>query len=707
MAKLTPMMQQYQHVKDQYPDAFLFYRIGDFYELFNDDAIKGSQLLELTLTHRSKATQNPVPMCGVPHHAVESYIDTLIDKGYKVAICEQMEDPRKAKGMVKRAVTRLVTPGTQMDLTGDAARSNNYLAALVQRKDEFDLAYTDLSTGELKTTTVKGQDAVMNELINLECRELVASDSLSDQMRTVLTKRNVLLSHQAQINKSSEISYLIQDLSDQHQQEVVALLVSYLLTTQKRSLAHMQRAVSYQVSSYMKLDHYSKTNLELTTNMRSGKRRGTLAWLLDETKTAMGSRLLKQWVGRYPIAVLNIQLNPLLVDVNVHPAKREVRLSKEDQLTKLISNLVAQSIDQANLIPDIGDRAIQIHEHQRVDEEPLDIKPGHSAAVKYPTGVTPPVESTQTPTDQQKQFHHTTQTVSGDHDSANPAAADAGDSFVKEPVVIHSKDELRSPQMAEFDRHYQQGEAATPFADESEKIAEPDQSSQKPVKAEQQELAIDDRGDVKEDQFPQLQYIGQLQGTFLLAQASDGLYIVDQHAAQERINFEKFRRELGQVSPDQQQFLTPLVLTYSTSDALKISDHLAVLQGVGLNLEQFGQNSFMLASHPTWFIDGQEEDTAREMIDWVLKDGKLTVGQFRLKAAAMMSCKRAIKANHHLDRQQAQALLVNLSHCENPYNCPHGRPVTIHFTDTDLEKMFKRIQDHHEPYADDFDDHEI
>lgn len=152
--KLTPMMEQYQKVKDQYPDAFLFYRLGDFYELFNDDAVKGAQLLELTLTTRNHSAKNPIPMCGVPHRAVENYVDILIDKGYKVAICEQMEDPKKAKGMVKRAVTRLVTPGTKMDLSGDAARQNNYLAAISVAQGNFNLAYTDLSTGELKTTTL-------------------------------------------------------------------------------------------------------------------------------------------------------------------------------------------------------------------------------------------------------------------------------------------------------------------------------------------------------------------------------------------------------------------------------------------------------------------------------------------------------------------------------------------------------------------------
>lgn len=292
------MMEQYQKVKDQYPDAFLFYRLGDFYELFNDDAIKGAQLLELTLTTRNHSAKNPIPMCGVPHRAVNSYIDVLIDKGYKVVICEQMEDPKKAKGMVKRAVTRLITPGTQMDLNGDQAKNNNYLAGIIRQNGHYYLAYTDLSTGELKTTDFASEDEVINELINLQSREVVLDDSVEDDFKQQLTKRNILQSHQPEIVNEAEVSYLTQDLTDEGQQAVVSLLVSYLLTTQKRSLAHLQKAISYRPSSFMKIDHYSKTNLELMTNMRSGKRQGTLAWLLDETKTAMGSRLLKRWLDR-------------------------------------------------------------------------------------------------------------------------------------------------------------------------------------------------------------------------------------------------------------------------------------------------------------------------------------------------------------------------------------------------------------------------
>lgn len=291
-------MEQYQKVKDQYPDAFLFYRLGDFYELFNDDAIKGAQLLELTLTSRSHSAKNPIPMCGVPHRAVDSYVDILIDKGYKVAICEQMEDPKKAKGMVKRAVTRLVTPGTQMDLKGDQAQSNNYLSAIFIDQQTFNLAYTDLSTGELKTTTFQSEASLMNELINLQTREVVHLEQLPSSIIDQLQKRNILISSQPDLSQKSEVSYLTQNLDNKDQKHVVAVLVSYLLTTQKRSLAHLQIAQSYQPNAFMKLDHYSKTNLELMTNMRSGKRQGTLVWLLDETKTAMGSRLLKRWLDR-------------------------------------------------------------------------------------------------------------------------------------------------------------------------------------------------------------------------------------------------------------------------------------------------------------------------------------------------------------------------------------------------------------------------
>ena len=218
-------MEQYQKVKDQYPDAFLFYRLGDFYELFNDDAVKGAQLLELTLTTRNHSAKNPIPMCGVPHRAVNNYIDILIDKGYKVAICEQMEDPKKAKGMVKRAVTRLITPGTQMDLNGEQARDNNYLAAISAQNGLFSIAYTDLSTGELKTTSLNNANDAVNELVNLQSKEVVVDGELPVEITTQFKQRSILQSHQPTVLKNAEISYLTQDLDDQAQRCCVTCVI--------------------------------------------------------------------------------------------------------------------------------------------------------------------------------------------------------------------------------------------------------------------------------------------------------------------------------------------------------------------------------------------------------------------------------------------------------------------------------------------------
>lgn len=353
-AKQTPMMAQYQKVKDQYPDAFLFYRLGDFYELFNDDAIKGSQLLELTLTTRNHSSANPIPMCGVPHRAVENYVDILIDKGYKVAICEQMEDPKKAKGMVKRAVTRLITPGTKMDLKGDAAQSNNYLTAVLPVEKGFKLAYADLSTGELKVTTLANQEAVLNELINLQTKEIVYEQTLPADLVATLEKRNLLLSKQTTQEPQAEIAYLTQELTDAGEKQVVTLLVSYLITTQKRALAHMQVAQSYELNSYMEIDHNSKANLELMVNMRSGKRQGTLAWLLDATKTAMGSRLLKRWLDRPLINLDQITERQdkvaVLLDHYFERSNLQEELTKVYDLERLAGRVAYGSVNGRDLI---------------------------------------------------------------------------------------------------------------------------------------------------------------------------------------------------------------------------------------------------------------------------------------------------------------------------------------------------------------------
>ncbi|MCO6536208.1 DNA mismatch repair protein MutS [Lactobacillus sp.] len=298
------MMEQYHEIKKQYPDAFLFYRVGDFYELFEDDAVKGAQILELTLTHRSNKTENPIPMAGVPHVAVDSYVDTLVEKGYKVALCEQLEDPKEAKGMVKRGIIQLVTPGTLMNDKPSEAKESNYLTSVVTTKNCFGLAYSDLSTGEIFATHLKTFAAVSNELLSLRTREVVYNGHLNASDSDFLHKANITVSEPAELTgKHAEISYAQQNLTNQAEKDAVKQLVGYLLQTQRRSLAHLQIAKSYEVSQYLQMSHTVRDNLELTASAKTGKKMGSLFWVLDKTHTAMGGRLLKQWLARPLLSV--------------------------------------------------------------------------------------------------------------------------------------------------------------------------------------------------------------------------------------------------------------------------------------------------------------------------------------------------------------------------------------------------------------------
>ncbi|GEL15827.1 DNA mismatch repair protein MutS [Pediococcus cellicola] len=351
----TPMMQQYMAIKKDYPDAFLFYRIGDFYELFYDDAIKGAQILELTLTSRSHNAVDPIPMCGMPHHAVQNYVDILIEKGYKVAICEQMEDPRLAKGMVKREVIQLITPGTVTDSNVNEAKSNNYLTALTKDDDDqFGFAYADLSTGELKTSHLSTVEAVVNEVVNLRSKEIVVDSSIDKEQQNQFEKLNIMVSHQNSVEVKAELSYLTQNLEDQLEKATVDTLLTYITVTQKRSLAHLQKAVAYEPSYFLRMDHYSKYNLELTRSIRSGKKQGTLLWLLDETRTAMGGRLLKQWLDRPLIQKKEIESRQIkvgeLLDHYFERSNLQEELVKVYDLERLAGRVAFGNVNGRDLI---------------------------------------------------------------------------------------------------------------------------------------------------------------------------------------------------------------------------------------------------------------------------------------------------------------------------------------------------------------------
>ncbi|MED4991070.1 DNA mismatch repair protein MutS [Geobacillus sp. NFOSA3] len=319
MATYTPMIQQYLDIKAQYPDAFLFFRLGDFYEMFFDDAIKAAQELEITLTSRDGGEER-VPMCGVPYHSAQGYIEQLISKGYKVAICEQVEDPKTAKGVVRREVVQLITPGTVMEGKGLLDKENNYLATVTMFDDgTYGFAYTDLSTGENRITLLASLDDVMNELYAIGTKEIVISSQFPEQYQQLLKERyDVTISYEDETVIPEGFTSIVEALQQDKLKITFGRLLHYIIRTQKRRLDHMQSVQVYQVDHYMKIDLYSKRNLELTETIRSKGRKGSLLWLLDETVTAMGGRLLKQWLDRPLLDRKQIERRLHMVETLIH-----------------------------------------------------------------------------------------------------------------------------------------------------------------------------------------------------------------------------------------------------------------------------------------------------------------------------------------------------------------------------------------------------
>ncbi|MEE6666273.1 DNA mismatch repair endonuclease MutL [Pediococcus acidilactici] len=407
-------------------------------------------------------------------------------------------------------------------------------------------------------------------------------------------------------------------------------------------------SVDFRIDGYVSLPEFTRANRSYITILVNGRyiKNFHISKAIIE---GYGSKLM---VGRYPVAVINIQTDPLLVDVNVHPSKLEVRISEENALTELISKTIFDRLADQNLIPDAVDNLKKKRISKPAGEQ-LDLTETVLSG-SFGKGKDTPTESA---------------AVEGDDSAAalHPSVA------ATKPIIISTRQDLQSDRIAEF----------------KEKYADSTMPVTKNENTEGEEKTP------STSRFPALTYIGQMHGTYLFAEADGGLYIIDQHAAQERINYEYYRVQIGQVSDDQQDLLVPIYLDYSTTDTLRIKEKQSVLEACGLYLEEFGRNTFIVRHHPTWFKKGQEEDTVKEMVDYVLNDRNMTVAKFREATAIMMSCKRAIKANHHLDDLQAKQLLKDLAKVENPFNCPHGRPVLVHFSTTDMEKMFKRIQDPH------------
>ncbi|XMB87379.1 DNA mismatch repair protein MutS [Mycoplasmatota bacterium WC44] len=288
--KYTPMMQQYLTIKENYSDSIVFFRLGDFYEMFFSDALLASRELEIALTARDAGASEKVPMCGVPHHSSKAYIDRLVEKGYKVAICEQVEEVGASKGIVKRDVVRMITPGTVMEDGSLDEFTNNFLTSIT-KDDKYYICYADLSTGETFGTTVPLQESLLiNELLTIGTKEIIVDSKheLKD-LQKFLNAYDIVVSFMDDIEL---MSYLKNHVEDEYK-ITFARLTNYILTTQKRQLLHLQKVKSYTANSYLKIDVHSMKNLELVETIRSNSRKGSLLWFLDKCQTAMGSRFLR------------------------------------------------------------------------------------------------------------------------------------------------------------------------------------------------------------------------------------------------------------------------------------------------------------------------------------------------------------------------------------------------------------------------------
>ncbi|MGG3684154.1 DNA mismatch repair endonuclease MutL [Aeribacillus composti] len=406
------------------------------------------------------------------------------------------------------------------------------------------------------------------------------------------------------------------------------------------------RSLDFDIRGYLSLPEVTRASKNYISTMINGRfiKNHSITKAVEE-----GYHTLLP-IGRFPVVYLHIEMDPILVDVNVHPAKLEVRISKEAELFEVIAKGIQDAFKKKELIP-TSDTVKKKKEH------PVNVQ-------------------------QEIQFEHLINKEKQDPEwTFQPKTADNQ----------WYEDDLYSIDHRGADEEQQQS-----FS--SEKIAEPpvvdgetEVQEHLPNNNEEHEEKVSDNNRLDESRVPPMYPIGQMHGTYILAQNEKGLYIIDQHAAQERIKYEYFREKVGEVASEVQEMLVPLTLSFSSDEVMVIEEHKEELAEVGVFLENFGPNTYIIRSHPTWFPQGEEKEIIEELIQQVLNEKKTDIHKLREDAAIMMSCKGSIKANQYLNNEEIFALLESLRKASDPFTCPHGRPIIIHFSTYELEKMFKRV----------------
>lgn len=437
------------------------------------------------------------------------------------------------------------------------------------------------------------------------------------------------------------------------------LAAIYGLNTVKKMIPIHATSLDFTLSGYLALPEITRASRNYISTMINGRfiKNYSLVRAIQE-----GYHTLLP-IGRYPIAILTIEMDPILVDVNVHPSKLEVRISKEQELNELVANTIKAAFKKQELIPD----GI-VKEKVKDESEQTTLKLDH---LTIPTNTT-----------QEKNVHR---------DGFISIPSSLG---VKETIAPVKQHELESnfSESIEAVEKYHTSEA---IVDESSNIQNIDHDSPNIDYDRSNDQPLTHSEEYIENEFvprvPPLYPIGQMHGTYIFAQNEQGLYIIDQHAAQERIKYEFFREMVGEVASELQELLVPMTFEYSTDEYVKIEEYRSELESVGVFLEPFGYNSYIVKSHPQWFPKGEEKEIIEDMIQQLLSMRKVDIKKLREDAAIMMSCKGSIKANRHLRNDEIQALLDQLRLASDPFTCPHGRPIIIHTSVYELEKMFKRV----------------
>lgn len=471
---------------------------------------------------------------------------------------------------------------------------------------------------EISSDARKGTEIEVTQLFYNTPARLKYLKSLPTELGNITDIINRLaLSHpEISFRLSHNGKSLLQTSGNGDLRQVIAAI--YGVSIARKALPVSAESLDFKMNGYAILPEINRANRNYVSTIVNGRYIKNFA-LVKAIQEGYHTLLP---IGRYPIIVLQIEMDPIIVDVNVHPAKLEVRLSKEKELGQLIAQMLKGAFHQQQLIP-----SGEVSKKQKLASEQLQID--------------------------------------FDKKQSEPPRLD-------QPFHYKQPPEQDNSYVAEENALYESLDALLDRPEEKQE--------------EQEEVTI-----TPTERLPKLYPIGQMHATYILAQNEKGLYIIDQHAAQERIKYEFYREKIGEVARELQDLLVPIVLEFSTDEYVRLEEQKQKLEEVGVFLESFGQNSYIIRSHPNWFPKDQEEETLREIIDEALNAPSISIHKLREDTAIMMSCKKSIKANHYLTKEDMEALLDTLREASDPFTCPHGRPVVIEYTTYELEKMFKRV----------------